>query len=181
MSMLVIDQTKRPGSAAEMLSQVQALEGALEGGAPADGAVSARRRAMEPTEVAALLGSLVDPLLSAIVQKHGLDRYFVGFEDGERLCDAGEKSYHAFLLLRGRVRVERDGRVVGVEDREGSFLGEVATLTGLARTASMIADGPVRACAECGWVRARVFTCVAAHDAQLQCSHPLLTTTRLLL
>jgi len=146
MSMLVIDQAKRPGSAAEVLARVQELAHASEDPAGAAPPVTARRRSLAPREVSELLRSLVDPLLAAIVQSHGLDRYFVAFEDGEILCQEGERSYHAFLLLRGRVRVVREGRVVGVEEREGSFLGEVSTLTGLARTATLVAEGPVRAC-----------------------------------
>jgi hypothetical protein len=146
MSMLVIDQTKRPGSAAEVLAQVQALSCSAPGEGDPTGSTGPRRRAMDPIEVQRLLGALVDPLLAAIVQSHGLDRYFVAYEAGERLCEEGERSYHAFLLLRGRVRIEREGRVLNVEEREGAFLGEVATLTGHARTASMIAEGPVRAC-----------------------------------
>jgi tRNA A-37 threonylcarbamoyl transferase component Bud32 len=144
MSMLVLDQSKRPGSAAEVLARVQAqLDAGLE--APA-GSVPARRGTLAEAEVKAVIDGLVDPFWASLIRSHGLERFFATFEDGERLCAEGERSYHAFLLLRGRVRVEREGVAVGVESREGSFLGEVATLSGRARTASLFAEGPVCAC-----------------------------------
>ena len=59
------------------------------------------------------------------------------------LCAEGEHSYYAFLLLRGTVRVEQFGREVTRVSREGSFLGEMATLTSMPRTASMRAAGTV--------------------------------------
>jgi CRP-like cAMP-binding protein len=69
------------------------------------------------------------------------------FEDGRVIARQGEKSYITYLLLQGRVRIERNDEVLAVESREGVFLGEISTLTGTERTASMIADGEVWACA----------------------------------
>ncbi len=138
MSLLVIEQARRPGSAAEVLARVQVqLAGATPSGA------TAPRRALAPEEVRTLLDGLVDPFYASLCREHGLDRFYVAFEDGDRLCNEGDHSYQAFLLLRGRVRIERGGRTLAVVAREGSFLGEVAALSGRARTASMIAEGPV--------------------------------------
>jgi len=142
MSLLVIDRAGRPGSAAEVLVRVRAVLADPNAGTT----LAARRRSLGPADTSALIDSLVDPLLSSICRGRGFDGYFVAFEDGEQICRQGEQSYHAFLLLRGRVRVEREGRVVARIEREGAFLGEVATLTGLARTASLFAEGPVHAC-----------------------------------
>jgi CRP-like cAMP-binding protein len=59
------------------------------------------------------------------------------------MCVQGEEAYPTIVLLSGAVLVERDGRPISREAREGSFLGENATLTGRPRTATIRADGPV--------------------------------------
>jgi serine/threonine protein kinase len=143
MSLLVVDRAERPGSAAEVLARVR---GFLADPSGSTTLAAKRRNSLGAADVSALVNSLVDPLLSSICRERGFDGYFVAFEDGEQICVEGEQSYHAFLLLRGRVRVERAGRAVARIEREGAFLGEVSTLTGLARTASVYAEGPVKAC-----------------------------------
>jgi serine/threonine protein kinase len=143
MSLLVIDRAERPGSAAEVLARVRRFLADPNGSTTL---AVARRRSLGAADASALVDSLVDPLLSSICRERGFDGYFVAFDDGEQICLEGEQSYHAFLLLRGKVRVERAGRTVARIEREGAFLGEVSTLTGLARTASLYADGPVHAC-----------------------------------
>jgi hypothetical protein len=144
MSMLQIDPARRPGSVAEVLARVQAI--VTGSGFDADTVTTTRRRNVDDAEVEALIESLVDPLMLSICRGRGFDRYFVKFEDGERLCSEGEKSYYAFLLLRGTVRVSRAGQEIAMLGREGTFLGEVAALTGLERTATMTAVGTVWAC-----------------------------------
>jgi serine/threonine protein kinase len=143
MGLLAIDRAGRPGSAAEVLARVK---GFLSDPSGASTLAAQRRRSLEARDASAIVDSLVDPLLSSICRERGFDGYFVAFEDGEEICAEGEHSYHAFLLLRGKVRVERGGRAVARIEREGAFLGEVSTLTGLARTASLYAEGPVHAC-----------------------------------
>jgi CRP-like cAMP-binding protein len=101
---------------------------------------------VDDAEVEALVEGLVDPLMLSICRGRGFDRYFVKFEQGEALCSEGEESYYAFLLLRGTVRVSRAGKEIALLSREGTFLGEVATLTGLERTTTMTAVGTVWAC-----------------------------------
>jgi serine/threonine protein kinase len=135
MSMLQIDPDRRPGSVAEVLARVQAIVSGS--GFEADTMAATRRSKVD---------DLVDPLMLSICRGRGFDRYFVKFEDGEPLCSEGEKSYYAFLLLRGTVRVSRASRELALLSREGTFLGEVATLTGLERTATMTALGTVWAC-----------------------------------
>ncbi len=143
MSLLVIERSGRPGSAAEVLARVRGFLADPSGGTTL---AAQRRRSLGAADASALVDSLVDPLLSSICRERGFDGYFVAFEDGEEICREGEQSYHAFLLLRGKVRVERAGRAIARIEREGAFLGEVSTLTGLARTASLCAEGPVHAC-----------------------------------
>jgi hypothetical protein len=144
MSMLQIDPARRPGSVAEVLARVQAIVS----GSGFDAATMAatRRSNVDDAEVEELIEGLVDPLMLSICRGRGFDRYFVKFEEGEPLCSEGENSYYAFLLLRGTVRVSRAGQEIALLDREGTFLGEVATLTGLERTTTMTAIGTVWAC-----------------------------------
>jgi CRP-like cAMP-binding protein len=88
----------------------------------------------------------VDPLWASICRAPGFERYFVMFEDGEILSDIGETAHHTFLLLRGEIEVERDGDVIDVEDREGTLVGAISTLTGAPRTVTLRARGPVWTC-----------------------------------
>jgi hypothetical protein len=144
MSMLQIDPAGRPGSVAEVLARVQAIVSGS--GFDADTMAATRRSNVDDAEVEALIEGLVDPLMLSICRGRGFDRYFVKFEQGEALCSEGEESYYAFLLLRGTVRVSRAGKEIALLSREGTFLGEVATLTGLERTTTMTAVGTVWAC-----------------------------------
>jgi CRP-like cAMP-binding protein len=93
-------------------------------------------------EVDTLIGALVDPLLASICRERSFRGHFVKFDDDDVLCAEGEHSYYAFLLLRGTVRVERNGREVTRVSGEGSFLGEVGTLMSMPRTATLRAAGP---------------------------------------
>ncbi len=141
MSMLHIDPERRPGSVPEVLARVRAAIS----GAPfqADTVAATRRSQAGDDEVEALIASLVDPLLMAICKQPSFRHHFVKFEDGEVLCADGEHSYYAFLLLRGTVVIERHGREVTRVSGEGNFLGEVATLASLPRTATLRAAGTV--------------------------------------
>jgi CRP-like cAMP-binding protein len=67
----------------------------------------------------------------------------VRFQPGELLCREGEEAYRTYVILNGAVLVERDGRPIARESREGSFMGENATLTGRPRTATIRADSEV--------------------------------------
>ena len=143
MSMLHIDPERRPGSVAEVMARMRAVRS----GAPlsAESGVSPPRSQVSDDEVEALIASLLDPLLIAICCQPSFRRHFVKFHDGEVLCADGEHSYYAFLLLRGTVVVERYGREVTRVAGEGNFLGEVATLMSLPRTATLRAAGAVDA------------------------------------
>lgn len=140
MSLLMASPGKRPGSAAEMLARIQNLHA---GSGPATTtAMSTATRELTEEERQGLLENLMEELWISMVKNPEFIRYMVRFEDGEILCQEGEPSYLAWLLLKGEVQIERAGKIVDVEWREGTFLGEISTLTGRPRTATMRAKGP---------------------------------------
>jgi serine/threonine protein kinase len=144
MEMLYIDPTRRPGGASEVLSRVQAIASGF--GLDAQTVAASRRENVDPDEAFQVIDSLVDPLWASICRSPGFDRYFVKFEDGEILSAPSVNAHHTLLLLRGQVRVEREGTLIDVEQTEGTLLGAVSTLTGAPRRLSLRADGPVWAC-----------------------------------
>ncbi len=138
MSLLAVDPARRPGGAAEVLARVRLLRG---GSADSLAAAVQRGIPVEDGERAALLDSLVDPLWSSICRARDFQHQVLRFSDGDRICAEGESSHTAFLLLLGRIDITRDGVRLASESREGTFLGEVATLTGRPRTATLTARG----------------------------------------
>lgn len=142
LQLVAFDPVDRPGGAAEALAMVRRqLSGHR---APNSTAVELRGR-IDPDDAAALLQDLHDPLWQAICGADGASEFLVRYEDGELMCREGERSYHTWALLRGTVRVERASKLLATIDREGTFLGEVAALTGASRTATMRAQGRVHA------------------------------------
>lgn len=144
MGLLHVDPSKRPGSAAEVLECLQEL--VRDQHLDAADVAALHQLKIDAEEVEALLDGLIDPLLVSILRRDGLERRFVKLEDGSLLSSEGENSYYTYLLLQGRVKIQQGGRTIHVESREGTFLGEVATLTGHPRTACMVADGEVWTC-----------------------------------
>lgn len=137
MEMLRNDPEDRPGSAYEVLADLHRSTART---APPDN--PAPERAGEGSSKNFLLyDSLMDPLWRSVCLSGTIDQYLMRMMDGEHLCREGEESFRAFVLLKGAVRIERDGAVLHVEKREGTFLGEVTALTGVRRTASMVAQG----------------------------------------
>ena len=139
MSLLARDPSSRPGDPAHLLADIRDLR---------DGAVTAEivlpGVKIAIREIHDVLAQVVDPLVAALFanEQTGIRR----IHDGQVLCHQDERSHHAFVLIRGAVRIRRDNVDVTRIDREGEFLGEIAALTGEPRNASMIADGDV-------WVR----------------------------
>lgn len=140
LQLLAFDPVDRPGSAAEALVVARRL---LSGHRQASSTAIELRGRMPAEEAADVLGNLFDPLWRAIASQPGAGDFLVRYSDGEVLCREGERSYHAWALLRGVVRIERGGKLLATIDREGTFLGEVAALTGASRTAAMRAQGTV--------------------------------------
>ncbi len=143
-SLLRRDPEERPGGAAEVLARVRARLA----GTDAPGATLARasRGELSREEVDDVIDGLMDPLWASICRSTRLDLHFAHYGPDDLLGAEGEESYHTHVLLRGQVAVERGGRCIAVESREGTFLGEIATLTGSNRTASMRALGDVWTC-----------------------------------
>jgi flavin reductase (DIM6/NTAB) family NADH-FMN oxidoreductase RutF len=87
-----------------------------------------------PRVFSALPEDLLEPILAAGVERR--------YEDGEPLMRAGEPGDSMMLVIEGTAVVERDGRTVPVAP--GELVGEIAVLDGGPRTATVIAEGPVR-------------------------------------
>jgi len=143
MGLLTIDPARRPGGAPEVLARLRSIASGFGLDAPT---VAAARRPVDPDESRRVVDELVDPLWASICRSPGFERTFARFEDGEVLSPAGEEAHHTLLLLRGRVEVEKDGRVVDVEEREGALLCAISTLTGAPRRATLRARGTVWTC-----------------------------------
>lgn len=135
---------QRPGGAAELLSSIEQESSRLD----LTGSTFVRMRDERITEedLQRLREATIDPLWSAILRGPQLVRHITRFDEGEFLCHEGDKSYFAFVLLTGEVEVLVDDQLVHVETREGTFLGEIATLTGTERTATLRARKPVIGC-----------------------------------
>lgn len=83
----------------------------------------------------ALPAELLGPIVDA-----GEER---SYTDDETIVRTGDPGDELFVVLEGEVRVERDGREI-TRIAAGSFFGEVSVLDGGARSADVIAAGPVR-------------------------------------
>jgi len=141
-ALLCDDPAARPGGAAEVLERIRRATGIS---VPREN-LGVERRAPDAEEIRAVADSVMDPLWSSLLTRADFARYFMKFEDGEFLCQEGDPSYDAFLLLRGTVRIFRGERELEIDDQEGTFMGELSTLTGTTRSASMRAVGPVWVC-----------------------------------
>jgi len=131
MHMLRAHAERRPGSAAEVRHRLWHP--------PQIHGVLAERVVCGEAACASALDEIAHPLLRHIVRSTEQLR-LARFEAGDLLCITGEASYHAFLLLRGRVRIYRDGRDLTVLESPGEIFGETAAITGVPRTATMEAD-----------------------------------------
>lgn len=65
-------------------------------------------------------------------------------ESGKHLVDQGDESYNLFVILDGRAEVYRDGQSVA-ELGPGDFFGEIGTVGGELRSASVVATKRLRA------------------------------------
>jgi len=64
-------------------------------------------------------------------------------EPGRVLCKEGDIGHEFFVLVNGKVQVTQKGRRVATLTG-GDFLGEIALVTELPRTATVTAETPVR-------------------------------------
>jgi serine/threonine protein kinase len=144
MGLLFIDPARRPGGAREVLSRIQAIADGF--GLDSQTVAAARRESADPEEVRVLVESLVDPLWSSICRSSSFHRYFVKFADGEEISRGGVQTHHTYLLLRGQVAIERRGKIIAIESKEGTFLCAVSTFTGVRREVTLRALGEVWVC-----------------------------------
>jgi CRP-like cAMP-binding protein len=63
--------------------------------------------------------------------------------EGKKLCKEGEIGHEFFVIVEGKVKVTRNGRRVATRN-SGDFVGEIALLEELPRTATVTAETPVR-------------------------------------
>jgi flavin reductase (DIM6/NTAB) family NADH-FMN oxidoreductase RutF len=87
------------------------------------------------------------PLFSAL-SPDVLDRILAlgdeqAFPSGETIVRRGDRGEVLYVILEGRVRVERDGRSLGALGA-GDFFGEIAVFDGRPRSADVVAVTPVR-------------------------------------
>lgn len=144
MGLLFIDPARRPGGAGEVLSRIQAIADGF--GLDSRTVTAARRESADPEEARILVDSLVDPLWSSICRSPAFQRYFVKFADGAVISPSGVRTHHTYLLLRGQVAIERGGKIVAIESKEGTFLCAVSTFTGVPREVTLKALGEVWVC-----------------------------------
>ncbi len=140
MRMLVRDPAGRPGGAAEMLGYMRKQ---LKGDRPASDPTDSGLGDFDEEEARRVVKGLLDPLWATVCSGPDAWSFLARYRDGDAICEVGDHSHFAFVLLAGKVRIERDGKLLHTETREGTFLGEVATLTGNPRTAAMRAAGDV--------------------------------------
>jgi CRP-like cAMP-binding protein len=98
----------------------------------------------QDTKVQALKGV---PLFGGLSRKElvQLERICedVQVEPGKVLCKEGQVGHEFFVLLDGKVQVTRKGRRVATLTG-GDFVGEIALITEMPRTATVTAETPVR-------------------------------------
>ncbi|MCC5877685.1 MAG: protein kinase [Candidatus Sumerlaeia bacterium] len=134
-ALLQTNPEQRPGGAAEVLAEVELFAT----GSQDDSGTHERLSSHMITEEAIqpVIDAMMDPLWRRFMEEPESRRHVAHFSEGELLASHGEKAHHTFVLLQGTVIVERDGREIARENREGTFLGEVATLAGRSRTANL--------------------------------------------
>ena len=64
-------------------------------------------------------------------------------EPGTVLCKEGETGQQFFVIVDGKVKVTRKGRRIAVRG-DGDFVGEIALLEDIPRTATVTAETPLR-------------------------------------
>jgi CRP/FNR family transcriptional regulator, cyclic AMP receptor protein len=98
----------------------------------------------QDTKVQALKGV---PLFEGLSRKElvQLERICedVQVEPGKVLCKEGQTGDEFFVIVEGRVQVTRQGRRVSTLS-SGDFVGEIALVTEMPRTATVTAETPVR-------------------------------------
>jgi CRP-like cAMP-binding protein len=61
-------------------------------------------------------------------------------EEGDVIIEDGDEGRDLLFLLKGRVRVQKDGSIIGAASGGGEVLGEIALLKEGQRTATIVAE-----------------------------------------
>ena len=67
----------------------------------------------------------------------------LSLDRGEALIEAGEARGELFVLVSGRLKVERDGVELAIIEQPGTLVGEMSVLLGTDHSATVTALGPV--------------------------------------
>lgn len=67
----------------------------------------------------------------------------VDYDHGEVIVQEGAEEQAMLFLLKGQVRIEKEGTIIGATETEGEMLGELALLRHGQRTATLIAASQV--------------------------------------
>jgi CRP/FNR family cyclic AMP-dependent transcriptional regulator len=98
----------------------------------------------QDTKVQALKGA---PLFEGLSRKELVELARVcedlEVESGKVLCKEGQIGHEFFVIVDGKVQVTQKGRRVRTLS-SGDFLGEIALITEMPRTATVTAETPVR-------------------------------------
>ena len=98
----------------------------------------------QDTKVQALRGA---PLFEGLSRKHLTQLARVSedleVEPGTVLCKEGDIGHEFFVIVEGKIRITRKGRRVATRG-PGDFVGEIALLEDVRRTATVTAETPVR-------------------------------------
>jgi len=141
--LLVFDQRRRPGSAAEVLRELDKLDPLEKERSREWERIRARGARLDREWRIRLREAIADPVLRELLKRWGKFYRLRLYRDGELICEEEEHSYEVYILLHGQVEVKRHGKLLAVESREGAIMGEVAALTGSQRTARLQAKGDV--------------------------------------
>jgi len=141
--LLAFDQRRRPGSAAEVLRELDKIDPRSKDRAEEWERIRARGAKLDREWRVRLREEIADPVLRELLKRWGKFYRLRLYRDGELICEEEEHSYEVYILLHGQVEVKRHGKLLAVESREGAIMGEVAALTGSQRTARLQAKGDV--------------------------------------
>ena len=90
--------------------------------------------------------SLEEVLRRTVVHEDSLPAYLVNpdveeYQDGDTIIQEGNKDKDFFKLVRGKVAVLRGGKKIAEITEPGEYFGEMASILGEPRTASIVAAG----------------------------------------
>lgn len=96
-------------------------------------------RRLEALASIPLFARLSNRQLRGILREATEDRY----DEGTMVIREGGTGKTLFLILEGTARVVRDGRTIALQ-HAGDFFGEISVIDGRPRTATVIAETPLR-------------------------------------